>query len=237
MRTLKISVCLASYNGEKYIKEQLDSILPQLSQNDEVIISDDGSTDKTIDVVRNFNDLRIKIVENNLGKGYSRNFENAINNASGEYIFLSDQDDFWMPNKVELMLERLKVSDLVISDALISDGNLKPTLGSHFKIHGTKKGFLNNWIQTRYIGACMAFRKEMLTKLLPFPPNQFLCAHDYWIANIGEFYYKVELINIPLIKYRRHGENASTGGQKSTNTFWHKINVRIYTLIELLKRR
>ena len=231
-----ISVCLATYNGEKYIIEQLTSILVQLSDNDEVIISDDHSTDNTIPLIQSLNDPRVKIFINELGQGYTRNFENAINNASGDIIFLSDQDDVWIENKVKLMSEKLQSHDLVISDALISDSNLTPTLGSHFKVHGTKSGFLNNWLKTRYIGACMAFRREMLSKLLPFPSQSKWCAHDYWIANVGELYYKVELIDTPLIKYRRHGHNASNGGEKSKNSLLHKMLVRIYTLFYLIKR-
>ena len=231
-----ISVCLATYNGEKYIIEQLTSILVQLSDNDEVIISDDHSTDNAIPLIQSLNDPRVKIFINELGQGYTRNFENAINNASGDIIFLSDQDDVWIENKVKLMSEKLLSHDLVISDALISDSNLTPTLGSHFKVHGTKSGFLNNWLKTRYIGACMAFRREMLSKLLPFPSQSKWCAHDYWIANVGELYYKVELIDTPLIKYRRHGHNASNGGEKSKNSLLHKMLVRIYTLFYLIKR-
>lgn len=232
----KISVCLATYNGEKYIKEQLDSILSQLEPTDEVIISDDHSTDNTIKVIEALQDNRIKIFKNNLGKGYSKNFENAINHSSGDYIFLSDQDDVWMDNKVSKMMIELDNYDLVISDALISDGELNPTLGSHFKLHGTKSGFINNWLKTRYIGACMAFKKQMLAKMLPFPENQNLAAHDYWIANVGEYFFKVKLINEPLIKYRRHGKNASTGGLKSDNSFQHKMKVRFYVLLQLIKR-
>lgn len=232
----KISVCLATYNGEKYIKEQLNSILSQLKENDEIIISDDHSTDQTINILKSYNDSRIKIYDNDLGKGYSKNFENAINKSSGEIIFLSDQDDVWFSDKVDVMVEKLNSFDLVISDALITDRDLNPTLGSHFKVHNTKKGFLNNWLKTRYIGACMAFKRNILKKLLPFPSNQKLCAHDYWIAITGEFYYKVGIINQPLIKYRRHGENASNGGVKSSNTLKHKLGVRFYTLFHLLKR-
>ncbi|MGE8526361.1 glycosyltransferase family 2 protein [Chryseobacterium rhizosphaerae] len=233
---MKISVCLATYNGGKYIKEQLDSIISQLGIADEIIISDDGSTDNTLDVIKELNESRIKIVINTLEKGYSKNFENAISHASGDIIFLSDQDDVWMGDKVEKMQKALGEADLVISDALISDGDLNPTLGSHFNIHKVRTGFLHNWIQTRYIGACMAFRKEILKKIMPFPSNQKLCAHDYWIANVGEFYYKVYLIHEPLIKYRRHNNNASTGGEKSENTILHKLKVRLYTIKELLKR-
>lgn len=233
---MKISVCLATYNGEKYIKEQLNSILSQLGNDDEIIISDDHSTDNTIEIIKSLEDDRIKIFVNNLEKGYSKNFENAINHSSGDIIFLSDQDDVWMKDKVEKMLEALEKSDLVISDALISDENLDPTFGSHFKLHSVKTGFFHNWLKTRYIGACMAFKKETLKKIMPFPPNQTLCAHDYWIANVGELYYKTSIITEPLIKYRRHNSNASTGGEKSSNTTLHKLKVRLYTIKELIKR-
>lgn len=233
---MKISVCLACYNGEKYIKEQLDSILCQLEKEDEIVISDDGSTDETLNVIKSLNDSRIKIFFNKDKRGYSKNFENSIANANGNVIFLCDQDDVWMPNKVKVMLLSLEVADLVISDAMITDDSLKPTLGSHFLLHKTKRGFINNFLKTRYIGACMAFRKSMLRKLMPFPDNQNLCAHDYWIATIGELYYKVELIDVPLIKYRRHGANASNGGRTSTNSLIHKLKVRFYTFAKLIGR-
>ncbi|MCX5469847.1 glycosyltransferase family 2 protein [Acinetobacter nematophilus] len=232
----RISVCLATYNGEKYVREQLVSILKQLSPNDEIIVSDDHSTDKTLSVIESLNDPRIRIIINELGKGYSSNFENAINHSTGDYIFLSDQDDVWIENKVKIMMNELQSFDLVVSDAIISDSFLKPTLGSHFKAHNTKIGFLNNWLKTRYIGACMAFRREIFSKLLPFPSQSKWCAHDYWIANIAEFFFKVKLVDIPLIKYRRHGNNASTGGEKSKNSIFHKIIVRIYTFLQLIKR-
>ena len=88
---MKISVCMATYNGEKYIAEQIRSILPQLSEDDEVIVSDDGSSDATLDIVRSFNDPRIRIVQNELEHGYTKNFENALNHANGDIIFISDQ--------------------------------------------------------------------------------------------------------------------------------------------------
>lgn len=114
-----ISVCIATYNGEKYIKEQLLSILPQLGKKDEVIISDDHSTDNTLDIVKGLNDNRIKIVMNNREKGYTSNFENALSYAIGDYIFLSDQDDIWMSNKVDYCIAELKEYDLVVSDAIL----------------------------------------------------------------------------------------------------------------------
>jgi glycosyltransferase involved in cell wall biosynthesis len=231
-----ISVCMATYNGEKYIKEQLDSILSQLGDDDEVIISDDGSIDGTLDVISNIKDNRIKVFRNKNEKGYSKNFENALKKAKGDIIFISDQDDVWLKDKVKIMLKTLENSSISIHNARIVDGELNFLNESHFDLHNVKKGFLNNFLKTRYIGACMAFKKEVLQKSLPFPNNQKLCAYDYWITLISEFYFKVELVQEPLIKYRRHGNNASTGGEFSSNTLLFKFKVRLYSLYQLLRR-
>lgn len=231
-----ISVCIATYNGEKYIAEQLSSILPQLDENDEIIISDDHSKDNTLNVITNFSDQRIKIFKNENENGFSNNFENAINKASGDIIFICDQDDVWMDNKVQIMVEELSRASLVIHNASIVDVNLNLTNGSHFDLYKVEKGFLINFVKTRYIGACMAFKKEVLEKALPFPQNKKLCAYDYWLTLIAEYYYKVELVQEPLIKYRRHLDNASTGGTKSNNSFRKKIKMRVYCLYHLLKR-
>lgn len=94
-----ISVCMAAYNGEKYIKEQLLSILKQIGPNDEVVISDDGSKDRTKDIVDSLNDKRIRYVENKNKHGFTHNFENALQIAQGDYIFLADQDDIWRDDK------------------------------------------------------------------------------------------------------------------------------------------
>ena len=231
-----ISVCVATYNGEKYIKEQLISILRQIGNKDEVIISDDGSTDGTKTIINNIHDERIKYVRNPAQRGYSSNFSNAINLAGGDIIFISDQDDVWMDGKVEIMVNRLNNCHMVISDAQIVDANLKVIKDSHFSEMGVKKGFLINLLKTRYIGACMAFRKEILTKVLPFPRNYKYCAYDYWLAIVSEYYYKVELVKEPLIQYRRHDNNALTGGVYSTNSLPKKLITRIYVLFELIRR-
>lgn len=121
MYNMRISICLASYNGEKYIKEQLLSILPQLSEKDEVIISDDNSSDNTLGIVRGFDDKRIKIYINEGSHGVVSNFENAIKHASGDYIFLSDQDDIWLSNKKEKCLSCLQEYDFISHNAFIVD--------------------------------------------------------------------------------------------------------------------
>ena len=111
MSTPKISVCIATYNGEKYIKEQLESIIHQLGEYDEIIISDDGSNDKTIQIIENFKDTRIKIFNHSPNRKTkykfdltTRNIENALSKAKGDFIFLADQDDIWIKNKVEKLI-------------------------------------------------------------------------------------------------------------------------------------
>jgi len=138
-----ISVCMATFNGEKYIKEQINSILIQLDYKDELIISDDGSTDKTMEIIHKFDDKRIKLFENKNMHGYAHNFENALKQATGDYIFFSDQDDVWLPNKVEIMLPHLKADNFVISDAYVTNEELeiKGRISSWRKY---KKGYIRN---------------------------------------------------------------------------------------------
>lgn len=231
-----ISVCIATYNGEKYIKEQIESILNQLGFDDEIIISDDGSIDNTIKIINEFNDKRIRIVFNKLERGYTNNFENAINNASGDFIFLSDQDDVWMHNKVSESMILLKQYDLVVSDAQFVDENLEILKYTFFSMRGGTKGFLMNLFKSQYLGACLAFKKEILVKLLPFPKKTKLCPHDLWISLISEFYFKTAIINTPLIKYRRHGNNVSTGGEVTSNSLFKQIRFRVYCFIQVVLR-
>lgn len=225
-----ISVCMATYNGEKFIKEQIESILQQLNQDDELIISDDGSTDDTIGIINSFHDKRIKLLRFNK-KCYTQNFENALKHAKGNYIFLSDQDDIWLPGKVDKCLEVLQNSDFTVTDAKVVDENKNVLLDSYFKYCKIKKGFFYNVMFTRYIGACMAFRKEVLESILPIPKNEKYIAHDYWIACVCEKKYKVSLIDTPLLFYRRHSNNTSSGifGQSKLKLY-QKIYKRIYIL-------
>ncbi len=232
---MKISVCMATYNGGKYIEEQLVSILSQLKVDDEVIVSDDNSTDNTLDVVKALDDSRIKVFINTKENGYTRNFENALEKSSGDIIFLADQDDIWLENKVEVLLKSLETNDFVVSDCKIVDVELNVLNSSHFKLRGVKQGFIHNLLLTRYVGACMAFKREVLDKSLPFPNNAKLSPHDYWICLVSELYFNVGLIAEPLVLYRRHGENASNGGEKSKSSLLHKLTVRVYTMFNLLK--
>ncbi len=229
-----ISVCMATYNGEKYIREQVSSILQQLGENDELIVSDDGSTDSTLQELTVFNDSRIKVFDGP-HKGLTYNFENAIVHASGDYLFLSDQDDVWEPDKVRSMVAALQDADLVISDAWIADKDAVSTGVSLFDICKPHKGFWLTLYHTTYIGCCTAFRKTILKKLLPFPPH--IVMHDYWIGMIADLYYKTAYIPDKLLRYRRHGDNASalTTG-KSPLSLFQKIAYRYWIVRYALTR-
>lgn len=228
-----ISVCLASYNGEKFIRQQLSSILSQLGENDELIISDDSSKDRTISLISDLNDRRIKLISHQSFKNPIYNFENALRHANGEFIFLSDQDDLWVEGKVQFILNDLKRFDLVVTDCQIIDNNDKLLHESFYVINNSKKGFLNNLWSNSYLGCCMAFRKEVLRLALPFPKK--IPMHDWWLGLVGELFYKTHFSKKRLVLYRRHDQNASSTSEKSTNSFVIKLSFRFRLLWELLR--
>lgn len=232
---MKISVCMATYNGEKYIEEQLRSILSQLGENDEVIISDDSSTDNTVNIIKSFNDKRIKIFDHQKFRSPILNFENALKHATGDIIVLADQDDIWKPHKIETIKKYLQDYDLVVSDADIIDefGNI--IAFSFFKINNSKKGLMRNLIKNSYMGCTMAFNRKILEKALPFPRD--IPMHDWWIGLIAEMYGKTYFIEDKLISYRRHGANTSPTGEKSKYSLSDKILFRVKILKNLLKHR
>lgn len=230
-----ISVCIATYNGEKYIKEQLLSILNQLGVEDEIIISDDNSIDNTIEIIIKISDSRIKLFFNK-EKGYTSNFENALKQVTGDIIFLSDQDDIWAHNKVDVCLEALKHCDLVVSDCQVINANGEIILDSYFQLRKIKTTFLGNLIKFSYLGCCLAFKSKILKKALPFPLNRKFCTHDNWLFLVGSFFFEHQVLNQKLIYYRRHDSNVSTGGLISTTSLWFKIKYRIYISFYLLKR-
>ena len=206
-----ISIAMAAFNGERYIKMQLDSVFPQISSKDEVVVSLDPSKDSTLQILKEYQskDNRLKILEGP-SKGIVKNFENAIKNCKGDYIFLCDQDDVWSPSKIETVVNEFKRDPnivLVIHDALITDDKLNIVYESFFEKNDSRGGKLKNIIKNSYIGCCMIFKKELKPNILPFPEN--LPMHDQWIGLVAEFKGKVKFLNAPLIKYRRHSLTAT----------------------------
>lgn len=206
-----ISVCIATYNGERYLKEQIDSILKQLGSKDEIIISDDGSTDQTISIIEGYqkNNVKIKLVEGPR-QGVIANFNNAISLSKGKIIFLADQDDVWLPDKVEkirFFFDEHPSIDLVISDLSIVNEKLEVLEPSYFRFKKVKKGLFSNIIKNNFIGAGMAFRSDLKTVALPIPSN--VPMHDMWLGLIASSNSRSGFLEENLTLYRRHENNVS----------------------------
>lgn len=226
-----ISVCMATYNGEKYIVEQINSILSQIKESDELVISDDGSNDTTIEKVLSFHDQRIRIYHGHFHSPIY-NFENAIKHAKGDVIFLSDQDDIWLPGRVDKLSNALAKYDVVVSNATFMNGDGKVQEQLYFE--GMPSfSVIRTILSNNFFGASMAFKSSLLKHILPFPKH--LAMHDQWIGLMGTCYGKVGFVNEPLLLYRRHENNASFNG-KSHNPYSKRIMFRVNTIINYLFR-
>ena len=231
-----ISVCLATYNGCKYIRDQLESILPQLSEGDEIIVSDDGSCDNTVEIIQSLNDQRIVVVNNKGSHGFVKNFENALKYIHGEIVFFSDQDDIWASDKVEKSLDYLQKYDLIVHNALLVDANNCSLNQTYFECLHQGCGFWMNWWKNRFLGCCMVMKRNVIDYSLPFPKNTQ--GHDYWVGMLAlAAGYKVGFVDDVLLHYRRHGGNLSPCSEKSNNSIYYKIiKKRIPLLINVLFR-
>lgn len=220
-----ISVCIATYNGERFIREQIDSILRQLSSEDEIIVSDDGSTDNTISIINSIDDKRIRVIEGPRKQSPTSNFECALKASKGDYIFMSDQDDVWKPNKVKICMEWLQRYDCVVSDAEVTDSSLNPLYPSLYAIMQVRQGRIYNTIwKNGYTGCCMAFRRNVLEASLPFPKD--IPMHDIWIGNVAAYKYNVMFIPDTLIYFRRHEDTTSCNGKGSKYSIWQQMKFR-----------
>jgi glycosyltransferase involved in cell wall biosynthesis len=207
---MKVVVCLAVYNGEKYLEAQISSILYQLFNSDELIVVDDGSSDASLEIIERHNDARIKIYRNERNLGPQKTFERALDLASGDLIFFSDQDDVWASNKVAEFKRVFQESGCaaIVSDASVIDENGVVTIKSFFKYRNSGPGVLKNFVQNTYLGCCMAIDKRVKDWVLPFPDG--ITQHDEWIGLVCDFTDHVVFLEQPLTLYRRHTTNASS---------------------------
>lgn len=225
---------MATYNGADYLKPQLDSILSQLSENDELIISDDSSTDETIEIIQQNNDKRIRLFEGNKFGSPIFNFEHALKQVSGKLIFLTDQDDLWLPDKVRVMTEALADCDLAVSDCSVINETNQVVEPSFYMLRRSGPGFWKNFYKNTYLGCCMAFRAEVLNWALPFPDN--IPMHDMWLGLVAEMFGKTEFCPQTLSHYRRHWQNVSPEINQSNFSILQKIRFRVILIHRLLQR-
>lgn len=221
----KYSVCIATYNGEKYIKEQIESIQHQLDDKAEIIVSDDGSKDDTLKIVSEMQqkDSRIRIVKGPK-KGFSCNFENAVKHATGDVILFSDQDDIWEEDKVQ------RIGQIFSEDEACT--TILHTMSTFDNEHedtdaiimGYKTGVLKNYIRSSYWGCCMAVKREFIMRFIPF--REYCVGHDQLTGLMSEKYGKTVFLDKKLLRHRLHGSNTS---------FTLPLNKKIKFRIELLR--
>lgn len=206
---MKISIAMATYNGDQFILEQLESFSNQSVFPDELVITDDNSSDHTLEIIEEFKKnapFKIRVFINKENLGYTQNFNRALQLCENELIFLSDQDDVWFPNKLEYMVglaNKYNDKDVFLIDAELTDENLNRTYLT--KLNQIKNAGLgeNNFV----MGCCIATRKTYLDKIMPIPEN--FHGHDSWIAMLAD---KLDLkvIDTKVLQfYRRHEDNTS----------------------------
>lgn len=231
----RVDILLATYNGEKYLKEQIDSILNQTYKNIQIIISDDCSKDGTREILKEYekND-KIKVFYQQENLGYVKNFEFLLRQVESNIYLLSDQDDVWKEDKVEKTVEKLNKEnlDLVFGDLEVVDENLNTVCKSYNKyMHlDTKIRKCINSYKLQYMyncmtGCTMASKKEWIDKILPFPTNSKYVIHDYWMGLIISLNGKVGYLDTPYILYRQHGNNQ-VGISKASHKFEKLEQVR-----------
>lgn len=215
---MNITIVMATYNGEQYIKCQLESILPYLHPEDEIIISDDGSTDGTLkylyEISGKYSNIR---VVKGPRKGVVKNFESALLKTNGDIIMFADQDDIWMPEKLQMIRQAFEQNNnlsLVLHNMFIASNTEieKSEYGiTSFSLRKRKHGVLYNLLYSGYYGCCMAFSRNFKEEIVPF--SQRTNMYDQWIGLIAEHDKKSLFIEKPLIVHRKHGKNMS---QKQT---------------------
>jgi len=209
---MNISVCMAVHNGANFIREQIASILPQLGGEDEIVAVDDASQDTSIAILESFHDKRIRIIRQTLNRGVLITFERALLEASGEIIFLSDQDDIWRSDKIATMMNAFAADPRVT--LMLSNGELIDSNGRSLsqQLYGNGKflpGVLPNIMRNRYQGSTMAFRREILEAVLPFPDG--IPMHDSWIGLVNALIGRAAYLPDRLVFYRRHENNVTAG--------------------------
>jgi len=205
-----LSVCIATYNGERYVAGQINTILSDISSDDEVIVVDDASSDDTVAIIEAFRDPRVHIYINSTNEGHVKAFERAIALASGRYVCLADQDDLWPPGRTAKVISALRKYDVVAGEftafnvnGTASSSTLRARDSSHTvrNIVGLALG------RREYFGCAMAFRSEMQRYLLPIP--WYVEAHDHWLALSGNICGVLGHIEDTLVLRRIHDNNLT----------------------------
>jgi glycosyltransferase involved in cell wall biosynthesis len=207
--TPTVAVVVATYNGATYLLQQLESIIHQTHKPSQIIIVDDASSDDTINIVQAFAAAHpeVMVVQNETRLGYIKNFEKGMLLANADYVALSDQDDIWMPHKLEKLLASIGDQMLAYSDSELIDSNghllhkKMSSIKNQLAYHTPIMYAIGAWAP----GHAMLFKKELIDKAVPFPS---LVTHDFWLGFVATCYSTVVYVNEPLVHYRQHTQNA-----------------------------
>ena len=219
-----VSIAMTTYNGEKFLKQQLESILDQTYENFELIICDDASTDRTVEIIKSYQDKRIRLYKNDKNIGFAKNFEKAISLCSGKYIALADQDDIWVKEKIEEMVHAISQDEnitLVYGDEYLIDEKGEIIADSFFEVteyatnkHNVERFYSDNWIY----GHNMLFS----SKLKPFLKDIPVKFYDTWIAIVAAKMGRIVFLNKKLGYYRQHSRSV-TGFKRKKRSFLEKV--------------
>ncbi|MDO4899388.1 glycosyltransferase [Actinomyces sp.] len=241
----RVSVCMATYNGERYVEKQIESILAQLGTDDELVVVDDASTDATVEIVRSINDSRVRLMARTDNRGYVRTFEQALQLARGEYLLLSDQDDIWTEDHVQVLTLALRKRGVAATNLATlggpqairgpygqSDWRLKPQRRTHGmrNVIGVLAGNLP------YYGCAMGVRAETLAAgLLPFPAflNE---SHDLWIALYGNLQGSLAHCPQRTVLRRFHESNQTPNRPRGVRAALRSRWLLLRCLRELIRR-
>lgn len=256
-----ISVAMATCQGERWIEAQIASILQQLGPRDELVVADASSTDRTLDIVRELGDDRARIIEGLPRGNVPATFEAALRLCAGDTVFLSDQDDVWLPGKVEVCCQALSTSVrpfdqaqdrpeeplqeasrrapsfpplLVLHDARVVDAEGRILSESFLRDRRHRSGFWPNLWRPGYLGCALALRRELLEVALPFP--QRLPMHDWWLGLLAERRGGVAVLSEPLILHRRHGANANFDPNQSPYPLARRLHFRWKIWLDVRRR-
>lgn len=229
---------MATYNGSRYIGEQLESILRQLGPDDELVIVDDASTDGTVDRIRAFEDRRVRLIQAAANQGYVKSFEQAALASRGRAVFLSDQDDVWVDGRLDAMLEALKSASVVASNFDVLGGGERPGIPLLQESDSTRHranlfGILVGY--RAYYGCGMAFRREVLSSFAPIPPYLGE-SHDLWLAILGNTAGSMRHLKGATLLRRIHEDNATPRGWRSLRVILAARVVLLRLMVEARRR-
>ena len=221
--TDSIAILMATYNGEKYIREQLESILHQSNQEWELFIHDDGSADRTVEIISKYaeaNPQRIHVVEGEASGGAKKNFFYLMKNVSAPYVMFSDQDDVWLKEKIEKTYEAIRRTEkrtgkdkpvLAFTDLKVVDQELNTVaerMSKSQQLNPRRTTFKESLIQNIVTGCTIMINRACAEKSLAVFDMDKIIMHDWWLALVASCFGEIVCVDEPLILYRQHGDNS-----------------------------